>query len=332
MVCVAMVVVGCAPSATSPASQPAQAVELRMVKHFVGGGEGGWDYLTVDPQARRVYVARANRVMVFDADAGKLLGEVAGTSGVHGVAIVPDRNEGYATDGKDGMISVFDLKTFATIRTIKAGTKPDAILYDPASKKVFAFNGASGDVTVVDPAAPDKAPATLMIGGKLEFGATDGEGKVYVNVEDKSELVAIDSKQLKIVGRWPIAPGTEPTGLAIDAAHRRLFVGCLNQKMIVVDADNGNILAALPVGAGVDGAAFDAQLGLAVSANGKDGTMTAVSQGADGKFKVVQTVVTVKTARTVANDPKTHCFYLPCNMQDAAGKMQFCLIVVGPAK
>ena len=269
--------------ADAPASQPAATGELAVVKTFPADGNGGWDYLTVDPQARRVYVARATRVMVFDADNGTLLGEVTGTPGVHGVALVPERSEGFASNGKSGTVSVFDLKTFKTIREIKAGV-------------------------------------------------ADGAGHVYVNVEDKSEVVAIDSKELKITARWSVAPGEEPTGLAMDAAHRRLFVGCSNHKMIILDADQGKVLADVPVGSGVDGVAFDAELNLAMSANGRDGTLTAVREGPEGKFTVVQTLQTVKSARTIAADPKTHQAYLPCTLPGEGGPGKFGLMVVGKAK
>jgi DNA-binding beta-propeller fold protein YncE len=327
---IAAMVAHAQPAASRSAAAPAG--ELRVHKNFTAGGESRWDYVTVDPQARRVYVAHATKVTVFDADSGSVLGEVADTPGVHGVAIVADRNEGYASCGRDGTVVVFDLKTFKTVRKVPAGKNPDAILYDPASQRIFAFNGGSGDITVINPAAPDEAPATLVIGGKLEFGATDGAGHVYVNVEDKAEVVAIDSKQLKITGRWSISPGESPTGLAIDPARRRLFVGCGNKKMIILDADQGKVLSEMAVGSGVDGAAFDPELKLAVTANGRDGTLTAVGELPEGGFIVVQTLPTVKGARTVANDPKTHRFFLPAMIPGEEGKTSFGLVVVGAGK
>ena len=304
--------------------------ELAVLKNFSGGGEGGWDYVTVDPAGRRVYVARSTRIMVFEADKGTLLGEVADVAGAHGVALVPDRNEGFATSGKDGTVVVFDLKTFKTLRTIKAGQKPDAILYDSASKKVFVFNHGSGDVTVIDPAAQDKEPVTLMVGGVLEFGVSDEAGHVYVNVEDKNEVAVIDSKQLKVTARWTVAPGESPTGLAIDGAGKRLFAGCSNQKLAILDTETGKVLGDMPVGNGVDGIAFDSQLNLAMTSNGKDGTLTAVREGPKGEFTVIQTLKTAKGARTIAADPKTHLVYLPCNIP-AGDKTTFGLVVVGAA-
>jgi DNA-binding beta-propeller fold protein YncE len=275
-----------------------------------------------------VYVARASRVEVFDADTGALVGSVPGVNGAHGVAIV--NSSGYATCGKDGTVVQFDLKTLEPIHTMKAGNKPDAILYDPASKRVFAFNHGGGDVTVADLANPPDLVTTIPVGGTLEFGVADGAGRVYVNVEDKGELVAIDSKQMKVVARWSVAPGEEPTGLAMDVAHRRLFVGCGNNKMVVLDADSGKQLAVLPIGAGVDGVAFDPTLNLAMSANGKDGTLTAVREVSPGKFAVVQTLTTAKTARTIAVDPKTGTVYLPCLVPGRNNMPTFGLLLVGP--
>jgi DNA-binding beta-propeller fold protein YncE len=315
----------------NPTSAPAAEGLLRVVK-AVPAGTDGWDYITVDSAARRVYVARSTRVEVFDADSGALVGTVTGVGGAHGVALVPEKNEGYATAGKDGTIIKFDLKTLKPNEMIIAGKKPDAILYDPASKCVFAFNHGDGDVIVVNPATPNDPAVTIPVGGTLEFAVADGAGRVYVNVEDKNEVAVIDTKvQMKVVARWPVAPGEEPTGLAIDVAHRRLFVGCGNKKMVVLDADNGKVLATLPVGAGVDGVAFDPQLNLAMSADGKDGTLTAVREVSPGKFAVVQTLTTAKGARTIAVDPKTHTVYLPCLVPGRNNMPTFGLLLVGPA-
>jgi DNA-binding beta-propeller fold protein YncE len=331
MLALLLATTACQPSRSiAPAAAPS-ADDLRVLMTFPAGGEGGWDYPTFDPDSHRLYLAHATRVMVLDADKGTLIGEVADTPGVHGVAVVPDRNLGFATNGRDSSVSVFDLKTLQTLKKIKAGKKPDAILYDPASKRVFAFNGDSGDITIIDPAALDQEPATLAVGGKLEFGATDGAGRVYVNVEDKSQLVAIDSKQQKIVARWPLAPGEEPTGLAIDPVHRRLFAGCSkSQTLVVLDADTGAVLGSAPIGAGQDGVAFDPKLGVALSANGRDGTLTVVGQGADGKFQAIKTINTVKTARTIAADPKTGRVYMPCTLPAQGSQpATFGVMVVG---
>ncbi len=306
------------------------AEHLAAVQTIPGGGEGGWDYITIDSSAGRAYVARSTRVMVISLGGQGLVGEVADVAGAHGVALAPTQNLGFATSGKDGTVNVFDLKTLAALRKIPAGQKPDAILFDPASRKVFAFNHGSGDVTIIDPANLDAAPVTLAVGGTLEFGVTDNAGRVYVNVEDKSEVAVIDSKQGKVIARWSVKPGAQPTGLAIDVTHRRLFVGCSNRKMIILDADCGKLLGDVPVGSGVDGVAFDASLGVALSANGRDGTATAVAEFAPGQFAAVQTITTAKGARTVSADLGKHRFYFPCTQPAKSGKGEFGLLVVGP--
>jgi DNA-binding beta-propeller fold protein YncE len=313
--------------AAAQASAAADAGPLKVLNTFKVGGPGGWDYLTVDPEARRLYVSHATRVMVLDVDKGTLIGEIADAPGVHGIALVPERNVGFTSNGKEGMLNVFDLKTLKTLRKIKAGQNPDSIIYDPASKKVFAFNGRSGDVTIVDPAALDTPPVSLPVGGKLETGVADGAGRVYVNVEDKNEVVAIDSKAGKVLAHWPLTPGEGPSGLALDREHHRLFSGCSNKMMVVLDVEQGKVLATVPVGTGVDGAAFDPQLGVAAIPNGRDGTLTVVKEEPAGTFKVVQTLKTANGARTITSDPKSHQFYLPCNVQT-----EFSVLVVGAAK
>ncbi len=293
---------------------PASVGPLRVRTAFLLGGEDHWDALTVDSAARRVYLSNSKRVVVLNADTGQVLGEVTDTPHVHGIAIVPDLHVGFTSNGGDGTVSVFDLGSFETLRRIPAGESPDAILYDPASKRVYAFNGRSGDATIIDPARTDKAPETLTIGGKLEFGVADGRGRVYVNVEDRSEVAVIDTKSQKVVARWPIVPGAEPTGVAIDLARHRLFVGCHNQKMVVLDVRTGKVVAEVAVGAGVDGAAFDA--GLVLIPNGRDGTLSVTREGPDGTLSAVQTLETARGARTIAADPTTHRFFLPCALPD----------------
>jgi DNA-binding beta-propeller fold protein YncE len=316
--------------AADPASPPAAAGELKVLKILEAGGSGGWDYLTVDPDARRLYVSRSTRVMVLDADDGKSLGEIADTPGVHGIALVPGGAEGFTSDGKENMIGVFDLKSLKITRKVKCGQNPDAICYDPATKKIFSFNHSGGDITIADPSAPDKAPVTIMVGGTLETGVSDGAGRVYVNVEDKDEIVVIDSKEAKVLAHWPIKPATGPTGLAIDIAHKRLYAGCSNSKMAVVDTETGKVLATPTIGAGCDGVAFDPESGLAMSSNGRDGTLTAVKEGPAGEFTAVQTLKTIPQARTIAYDSKTHHVYLPGNAPGASGaKSVFSIAIVG---
>jgi len=303
---------------------------LKVIKTFtVGGGSGGWDYLTVDSQEHRLYLSHSNQVMVIDTIDGMPIGEITDTPGVHGIALVPDCNVGFTSNGRENKLSIFDLKTLKTLRKVDSGQNPDSIIYDPATKKVFAFNGRSGDVTIVDTTALEKEPVTLPVGGKLETGVSDLAGHVYVNVEDKSEIVSIDSKNNKVLAHWPLAPGEEPTGMAIDREHHRLFAGCSNKMMVILDANDGKVLATVPIGSGVDGVTFDSYLGLAVSANGRDGTITVVDEESAGTFKVVQTLKTIRGARTITSDPKSHLIYLPCNIR-ADSQNQFSVIVVGP--
>lgn len=302
--------------------------QLKLVKTLPAPGAGRWDYLCVDAEARRLYIPRSTHVQVMDLESGKIVGDIANTNGVHGVALAPDQHLGFASSGRDNAVTVFDLKTLKTGKTIKVGKNPDAICYDPASKHVFAFNHSGGDVSVIDPAALDKDPVTIPVGGALEYGVADGAGHVYVNVEDKNEVVAIDSKANRVLAHWSLAPGEGPTGLAIDTEHHRLFAGC-DKKMIVLDAATGKVLAAVPTGAGVDGVAFDPTLGVAMSANGKDGTITVVKETAAGKFEAVQTPKTLAGARTIAVDGKTHQALLPCNVPDGKGGQVFGIAVVG---
>jgi YVTN family beta-propeller protein len=287
----------------------ASAQEYTLEKTVKLGGEGGWDYLTVDDAARRVYVSRSTHVMVLDADTLQVVGDIPDTSGVHGIAIVAELGKGFTSNGRANTLTVFDTRTLKATAEVKAGANPDAILYDHFTRRVFAFNGRSGDVTVVD-AKTDAVLATIPIGGKLEFGQTDGKGQVFVNVEDKSEIVALDAKQMKVLARWSIRPCEEPSGLALDAAHRRLFSVCGNKLMAVVDADTGKVVTTLPIGAGSDGAAFDPASQNAFSSNG-EGTLTVVHESAPDKFEVVQTVKTQRSARTITLDPKTHSLLLP---------------------
>ena len=276
--------------------------------HIVGtwklGGEGGWDYLKVDSDAHRLYIARATRVMVIDTESGKPVGEISDTPGVHGVALVPDIGKGFASNGREDTVSVFDLQSLKTLTKIKVGNRPDAIWYDPASKRVFTFNAGSQDATAID-AEKGAVAGTVPLGGKPEFAASDGKGTVYVNIEDKNQLVAFDATQLKEKQRWPLAGCDEPIGLAMDQKNRRLFVGCGNKVMPVVDADSGKILATLPIGGGVDATAFDDQAGLAFASCG-EGVLTVVREESPGKFSVAETVNTQRGARTMALDAKTH--------------------------
>jgi DNA-binding beta-propeller fold protein YncE len=316
-----------AQAASTPAA-PAAAEPLQVLKTFdVGGAATSWDYLTVDPEARRLYISHGTLVSVIDVDKGTAIGQIPDTPRVHGIALVPDDNIGFTSNGGENQMSVFDLKTLKLVKKVKSSQNPDSIIYDPASKKIFAFNNRSGDITIVDPKALDKDPVTVPVGGTLESGVSDGAGRVYVNVEDKDEIVAIDSKAGKVLAHWPLAPGKGPTGLAIDTQHHRLFAGC-DKLMVVVDPETGKVLTTVPTGAGVDGVAFDSQLGVAVSSNGRDGTVTVVKEGPAGTFKAIQTLKTVAGARTITCDPKNHQFFLPCAIT-ANGQKVFSIVVLG---
>ena len=224
---------------------------------------------------------------------------------MHGIALAPELGRGFTSNGREGTVSIFDLKTLATSSKVKVGDNPDAILYDPATKRVFTFNGRSQDSTAID-AANGKVLGTIKLDGKPEFAASDAKGEIFVNIEDKSELTAIDPNKLEVKAKWPLAPCTEPSGLSIDRKNRRLFVGCDNKMMAVVDADSGKVLATPAIGEGVDATAFDAGTGLAFASCGGDGVLTVVKEESPDKFSVAENVTTQKGARTLALDSKTH--------------------------
>jgi DNA-binding beta-propeller fold protein YncE len=288
---------------------PSDTSSYRVVQRFTPGGEGGWDYLTLDHEAKRLYVARATRVQVLDTATGRLIGEIAGTPGVHGVALAPGLGRGYASNGRDSSVTVFDLKSLGTLTTIPVGGQnPDAILFEPVTKRVFTFNGGTHDATAID-AVSNRVLGRIPVGGRPEFAVEDGRGHVFLNLEDSSAVVGFDARTLTVGSRWPLAPGEEPTGLAIDAAHRRLFSTCGNKLMIVMDLDSGRVVASLPIGERVDAAAFDADRHLVFSSNG-EGTLTIVRAEAPDRFTVAGTVTTQRGARTMALDAKSHRIYL----------------------
>ncbi len=274
------------------------------------GGEGGWDYVAVDSAARRLYVSRATKVLVFDVDTLKSVGEIPKTEGVHGIALARDLGRGFTSNGRAGTVTVFELATLKVLKEVKVtGENPDAILYDPPTQRVFTFNGRSGNATAVDANAMSVA-GTIPLGGKPEFAVSDAKGHLYVNLEDKGELQELDPKELTASKPWPLPGCEEPTGLAIDVKGGRLFVGCGNRVMDIVSAADGHLLAKVPTGSGTDATAFDPGTGLAFSSNG-EGTLTVVAEGPPGAFRVVQNVETARGARTVALDEKTHRLFLP---------------------
>ncbi len=318
----AFTLLACAALLTPPAPEaaPQEAAKASSKVHKIPvGGEGGWDYLTVDPDAHRLYISRGNRVAVVDLEKEAVVGELADTPGVHGIAIVPELGKGFTSNGSDSSVTVFDLKTLKATGKIKASGVPDAILYDPASKRVITFNHGTNDGTSIDPAS-EKVVGTIPFNAEPEAAVADGKGHIFVNLRSTSEVAEFDALTLKVLHRWPLAPGgTRPNGLAIDAKNRRLFSGCNgNSKMVVMDADTGKVLDAVDIGKGSDGCGFDPSKGLAYSANGGDGTVTVIGEGDPGKFKVVATVPTQAGARTMTLDPKTHRLYFPAATPEPA--------------
>jgi len=282
---------------------------LHVLTSFPIHSSGGWDYITVDGATKRVYVSHGMQVNILDAATGDSVGYIPDTKGVHGIALAPEFNKGYTSNGRGNNISVFDLKTNQVLKQVDAGTNPDAIFYDDFSKKVYAFNGRSKDATVVD-AATDAVVATIPLGGKPETGVSDGKGKVFVNIEDTNEEVEIDAKTYKVINRWKLTGGEEPSGLAIDRKTDRLFIGCGgNQTMIVLNSTNGKIMGKFTIG-DCDGVAFDPELKLAYSSN-NGGNMSVIKEVSADKFVFVENVPTEKGARTIGIDTETHKLYLP---------------------
>lgn len=281
----------------------------RVIREIKVGGEGGWDYLLADAATRRLYVSHATQVEVLDIDNGAIIGKVSGTSGVHGIALAPDLGRGFTSNGRSATVTIFDLGTLATVGEVPSGKNPDAILYDPVTRRIFTFNRGSEDSTVID-AASGAVVGTIRLGGKPEFAATDGTGRVYVNLQDRNAVAELDSVKLTVEHSWPLAPGEDPTGMAIDARNHLLFIGCGNRKMVVLDTKSGRVVATLPIGSGVDANAFDSEKGLVFSSNG-DGTLTVVREESPRRFVLVENVSTRKGARTMALDPKTHEVFLP---------------------
>jgi len=272
------------------------------------GGEGGWDYLTVDSAAHRLYISRGSHVMVIDTVTDKVVGDIPDTPGVHGIALATELNRGFISNGKAHRATMFDIKTLKVIEQVQTGDNPDAILYEPAFQRVFTFNGKSKNTTVFE-ASSGTVLGTIDLGGKPEFATTDNKGRVFVNIEDTSEVVELDSKKLSIVKRSSLSPCEEPSGMAIDIEHHRTFSGCHNKIMAIMDVDSGKVIATAPIGAGVDANAYDAETGLAFSSNG-DGTLTVVRETSPGKFDA-ETVPTQRSARTMAIDIKTKKIYMP---------------------
>ena len=272
-------------------------------------GDSGWDYVTADANARRLYVTHGDRVQVLDLDTFAIVGEIAPLAGVHGVAVAPDLGRGFITNGKTSTLTVFDLKTLRILDTWPTvGKKPDAILYDAATKRVCSFNGGSDNATVFE-AATGHLVGTVALGGGPEFVASDGTGQVFVNIEDNDETVRFDVRTLAITARWPLASAHGPSALAFDAVHHRLFIGCRSQQLVVLNADTGAVVALLPIGKGVDAVSYFPAKGLVFASN-SDGTLNIFHETDADHYAVVETVTTVPGARTHAVDTATGRVFL----------------------
>src|SRR5689334_11711437 len=310
----------CAALAQQPGAGP-----YRVTHTYTLGGDGSWDYLVPDPPNHRLFIARQNRVMVVDEDKGALLGEVTGIQGAHGTAVAQATGHGFATQGNDQSVLMFDLKTFKVLGRIPAAEDADAILFDSPSNRVFTLNGDAHSSTVIDPRA-GKLITNIQLGGKPEYGVSAGNGKVYANLTDTSEVVEIDAKTATVTRRWSTAPCKQPVAMAIDTAHHRLFSGCRSGLLAVSDYQAGKIVATAPIGTGVDGAAFDEASSDAFASNA-DGTLTVIHQDSPDAYHVVENVKTAQGARNMGLDPTTHRLYLvSTNLASAAGT--FTLMVI----
>jgi len=300
--CIVLIVISLSLSAQS---------NYKIVNKISLPGDGFWDYISVDEANGKIYVSHSAIVQVVDIKTGKLVGEIPDTKGVHGIAIAPELNKGFTSNGRDSSVTVFNLTTLEVVKKIRiTGQNPDAILYDSFLKRVFTGNGRSASFSVID-AVNDKEIGTIPLDGKPEAIVTDGKGKIFVNIEDKSLINVVDANTLKVISHWPISPGEEPSGLALDNQTHRLFSVCGNKLMVVVDAGTGKVITTLPIGEGCDGAAFDPFYKRAYSSNG-EGTMTVVQEENANSFKVLETITTQRSARTIALDRTTHHVYLPC--------------------
>jgi DNA-binding beta-propeller fold protein YncE len=280
-----------------------------FLKEIPVGGEGGWDYLSVDPAARRLYVSHGSTVVVIDMDQDAVVGEIADTPGVHGLAVASELRRGYTSNGRENKAGIVDLETLKTLSKVDTGQNPDGMLYEPGKHEVYMFNGRGRSASVFD-AQSGAIVTTIALAGKPEFAAADPQaGRVYNNIEDKSEVAVIDTTTHRVTATWPIAPGEEASGMAIDVAHHRLFLGCHNKLMVMMDSTSGKVVATVPIGQGVDANAFDPQTQFAFASCG-DGTVTVAKEESPDKLTVVQTLTTQRGARTMTLDPKTHNIYL----------------------
>jgi DNA-binding beta-propeller fold protein YncE len=280
-----------------------------QVRKISIGGEGGWDFLEVDAVHRKLYVSRGTRVLVVDLATEKVVGEIPETPGVHGIAFVQDLNRGFTSNGGDSTVTVFDLKTLKTLGRVEAHGRPDIICFEPVSRRVLTFNHGTNDISAIDPEAMTNV-GTLAAEGVPELAVSDESGHVWVNLEDKSEILQFDAKTLQVMKKFSLAPGEAPTGLAFDPKKRRLFSTCNNKTLVIADADSGKVVQTLPIGPGPDGCVRDVATGLIFASSGGDGTVAIVRESPSGEYEVAKTVKTQVSAKTIALDPKTHRLYL----------------------
>ena len=287
-----------------------QPEKIHLLNSFHIASSGGWDYIAVQPNSNKLFVSHGGQVNILDKASGDSLGIIPNTTGVHGIAFIPSLNKGYTSNGRLNNVTVFDLKTNAILSQIATGENPDAIFYDDFSKKIITCNGRSKDLSIIDPVT-EKVVATIAVGGKPETAVSNNEGKIFVNIEDKNEIVAVDIIKYTVEKHWSILPGEAPTGLAYDATMKRLFAGCGDNKLLmIINADNGTIVDKLPIGAGCDGVGYDAAQKLIYTSNG-EGTMTVIKEVSKDKFVIAATIPTKRSARTIAVDESTHKIYLP---------------------
>jgi DNA-binding beta-propeller fold protein YncE len=297
------------------ASLGANATGYHVFRKIELPGTGGWDYLTVDEAARRLYVSHATQVVVLDADTLEIVGNIPDLSGVHGIVVAPEFGRGFITAGRMDAVIVFDLKTLAKVGEVKVGRKPDAVVYDPSSKRVFAMNGDSGTSTAIE-AKDNHVIGTFDLGGGPEFTVADGNGNVYVNLEDKSELLRIDARRLEVKDRWQVAPCKAPSSLAMDAQNRRLFLGCRSKVMAVLDADSGRVVATYPIGETVDASAFDPIAKVVFNSTG-DGNVFAFHQDSADKYTALEVIPTMQGSKTMTLDGKTQRLFVPAREKDS---------------
>ena len=286
----------------------AQAPGYHITASYSLGGSGSWDYLAFDGVGHRLFIARSNRVMVVDAVTGKLLAEIPGLKGAHGVAFSYENNRGFATEGSGATVAMFDLTSLQVLSHIQAADDADAVVFDPASKRVFSLNGDAGSASVID-AMTGKNIGTIALGGKPEFGVSAGNGKLYVNITNKGEVAEIDTASLKVLRSWSVSPCSSSTGMSLDVAHNRLFSVCRSKHLAVSDIAAGKVVATLPIGSGVDASSFDPDTQLIFASNA-DGTMTVVHEDSPDKYTIVETVATGARAKTMTLDPATHRVFL----------------------